>query len=388
MISHLKRIFDYARPSPANGGLHFDRPLLLFQSDDWGRVGVRDREGWDELQAGGIALGESPYDFYSLETAEDVTALRELMGKHRDSAGRNPSIVMNFIMANVDMASVDFEPGRKSPGKEIPLVPLCDGLPGRWQRAYLLEAYQQGIKDRIFYPALHGLTHFCEKAVGRVLAGRGERAESIRNELIWKMWSAQTPYIYWRMPWIGYEYWDPAMEPERRFLSLDEQHPVISRAAEIYRTLFAAAPFSACAPGYRANADTRAAWFDSGIRVAQNGPASKAPHFDEHGMLHTFRTIEMEPAIAPVDLKRTLEAAGECFQRGLPAVVSIHSINFHSTIRDFRTPTLVLLDEFLTALEKKWPTLLYVNDADLFRITSEGMFFADGERVDVGVSAA
>ena len=181
------------------------------------------------------------------------------------------------------------------------------------------------------------------------------------------MWGAQAPYIYRRMPWIGYEYWDREMEPERRFLSLDEQRAAISCAAEIYRAFFGAAPFSACAPGYRANADTRAVWFDSGIRVSQNGPDRKAPHFDEQGMLHTFRALEMEPAIAQVDLKKMLDDVEACFSHGLPAIVSIHSINFHSTIRDFRGPTLALLDEFLTALREKWPNLLYLNDGDLFQ---------------------
>ena len=103
-------------------------------------------------------------------------------------------------------------------------------------------------------------------------------------------------------------------------------------------------------------------------------------------MLHTYRTVEMEPAIARVDLQRLIRDAEDCFRRGLPVVVSIHSINFHSTIRDFRGPTLALLDEFLTALEKKWPTLLYVHDADLFQIASEGFYFAQGARVEVGAT--
>lgn len=376
MITQLRRIWDRAKPSLASDELHFDRPLLLFQSDDWGRAGVRDREGWKELQAAGFALGESPYDSYSLETADDVTALRDVLRNHQDSVGRNPSIVMNFIMANVD-----FERGLDSREKGIQLVPLSDGFPGQWRRPDLFEAYRRGIEDGVFYPALHGLTHFCAKAVSRELDAGGERAEFIR-----RMWSAQTPYIYWRMPWIGYEYWDCEMEPNRRFLSLDEQRSAISRAAEIYQEFFAVAPFSACAPGYRANADTRVAWFDAGIRVSQNGPDRRAPHFDQQGMLHTFRTIEMEPAIARIDLKRLMEGVGECFHRGAPAIVSTHSINFHSTIQDFRTPTLALLDEFLAAVKMKWPSLLFVNDAELFQIASEGFYFAHGTRVEVGVT--
>jgi len=60
-----------------------------------------------------------------------------------------------------------------------------------------------------------------------------------------------------------------------------------------------------------------------------------------------------------------VDRVAACFAGGSPAVISIHSINFHSTIRDFRTPTLKLLDELLTTV-KEVADLLYVNDADLF----------------------
>jgi hypothetical protein len=358
--------------------LHFSRPLVLFQSDDWGRAGVRDREGWEELLAAGLNMGEKPYDFYSLETAEDLHALLEVLRKHRDSTGRRPSMVMNFIMANVDFDRC-FERGQK----EIPLRPLTEGLPGKWHRPQLLEAYQQGIRERLFYPALHGLTHFCERAMARELDAGGKR-----SQLVNKMWRAQTPYIHWRMPWVGYEYWDPEMRPALRFLPVDDQRAAIRRAAGIFRELFATGPFSACAPGYRANADSRTAWFETGVRVVQNGPGERrGPCVDESGMLWTFRTVEMEPAIERCDLERLVAQVEHCFVAGLPAVISIHSINFHSTIQDFRTPTLKLMDEFLGAIEKKWPDLLYVHDADLFSIATEGAYAGENGRVSATTGA-
>ena len=376
MIRRLRNALGLAKQAmPA--GLRFDRPLVLFQSDDWGRAGVRDREGWEELLAAGLNLGEKPYDFYSLETAEDLHALGEVLRKHRDSTGRRPSMVMNFIMANVDFDRC-FEPGQK----EIPLRPLTEGLPGKWHRPQLLEAYQQGIRERLFYPALHGLTHFCGQAVARELDAGGER-----SQLVKKLWRAQTPYIYWRMPWIGYEYWDPEMRPASRFLPVDDQRAAIQRAAGIFRELFAASPFSACAPGYRANADSRTASFETGVRVTQNGPGGRAgPYLDENGMLSTFRTVEMEPATERCDLERLVAQVEQCFVAGLPAVISIHSINFHSTIQDFRTPTLKLMDEFLSAIEKKWPDLLYVHDAELFAIAAEGAYAGENGRVRVSAT--
>jgi len=373
-----RKIWNRYRNVPSVPGLFFDRPLVLFQSDDWGRAGIRDREGWEELRAAGLNLGEKPYDFYSLETAEDLDALGGVLRKHQDSTGRRPSLVMNFIMANVDFDRC-FDPGQK----QIVLRPLTEGLPGKWRRPRLLEAYQQGIRERLFFPALHGLTHFCERAVARELAAGGERAELVK-----KLWHAQTPYIHWRMPWIGYEYWDSELQPALRFLSATEQRDVITRAAEIFRELFAATPFSACAPGYRANADSRTAWFENGVRVAQNGPGGrKDPYLDGNGMLVTFRTVEMEPVVERCNLEKLVTQVGENFAAGVPAVISIHAINFHSTIQDFRTPTLQLMDEFLTTIEKKWPDLLYLHDADLFSLATEGSYAGENGRVKVGVRA-
>ena len=378
MITRLRNALGLAK-AVRPVARRFGRPLVLFQSDDWGRVGVRDREGWEELRAAGLNLGEKPYDFYSLETAEDVHELAAVLRKHRDATGRRPPLVMNFIMANVDFDRL-FEAGQK----QIPLRSLTEGLPGAWHRPQLFEAYAEGIRERLFYPALHGLTHFCEGAIAGELQAGGERSELLRT-----LWRAQTPYIHWRMPWIGYEYWDPEMRPARRFLSLDEQRVRITRAAEIFRQMFGSAPFSACAPGYRANADSRTAWFETGVRVAQNGPGGRQnPALDENGMLSTFRTVEMEPAAEQCDLGKLVNRVAECFADGSPAVVSIHSINFHSTIQDFRTPTLKLLDEFLTTVEKRWPDLLYVHDADLFSIATEGSYAGENGNVRVSATAA
>ncbi len=376
MINRLLRHWNRAKAS-ADLGLRFDRPLVLFQSDDWGRVGVRDREGWGELRAEGLNLGEKPYDFYSLETSGDLQALSDVLRKHRDSAGRHPSIGMNFVMTNVDF------PRTEKGAREFPLRPLTDGLPEPWRRPALMEAYQEGIRERLFSPALHGLTHYCVTAVARELEANDERSQLLRT-----LWRAGTPYIHWRMPWIGYEYWDPNPPPDERFLSLANQRAAIHRAAEIYRGLFAAIPLSACAPGYRANQDTKTAWFEAGIRVVQGGAGERAgPSLDANGMLRTFRNVEMEPATEACELENVVTQANDCLSRGLPAIVSIHSINFHSTIRDFRARTLAMLDGFLSAMEDKWQDLLYVSDGDLWNVATQGIFAGKLEKITVGVKA-
>jgi hypothetical protein len=360
-----RRLWQRGRDLLPITGFHFDRPLVLLQSDDWGRVGLRDQQGLEQLRSAGLALGERPYDFYTLETVGDLAALRAALGKHRDSAGRHPSVQMNFILANLDFAKMSGEGFR-----QIHLLPLAESLPVGWNRPGLIAAYRAGISEGLFHPALHGTTHFCRPAVERSLEKAGDRVAILRT-----LWEAGTPYIHWRMPWIGYEYWDPEQATDDRFLTAEAQRELIGQAVGGFAKLFSALPRSACAPGYRANDDTHRAWAQHGVRVAQNGPgAFMPPHFDRHGILHLSRTVEFEPATtADFSVEAALRDAEACFERGIPAIVSVHSINFHSTVQDFRSRTLQFLDQFFTALESKHADLLYLHDDELYELVSKGL---------------
>ena len=352
-----------------------DRPLVVLHSDDWARVGVRDEEGYEALRRSGVQLGQHPYDFYTLETAGDVTALAEMLKKHKDSVGRSPCMVLNFVLANLDfsrMAARDFQ--------EICLLYLSNGLPGHWKRPKLFDAYREGISEGLFYPALHGLTHFCRPSAEYSLLHDEKRGELLRT-----LWKAETSYIYWRMPWIGYEYHNPG-KPNPGFLAPEVQELLIRRAADEFTKFFSRGPVSACAPGYRSNLDTSHAWAQCGVRVAQSGSgAPLPPHFNEHEILSLSRTIDIEPATRELAIEKYMQLAEHSFRRRVPLVISVHSINFHSTLKDFRTQTLHVLNEFLSALERKYPNLLYVHDEDVFNIVTRGTFVPGDSRVALNV---
>jgi hypothetical protein len=372
LLHFIKTLWNREK-RPAVRGFSFSRPLVLLQSDDWGRVGVRDQEGYEQLRADGMRLGEHPYDFYTLETAEDLNVLHEMLKRHRDSTGRSASLVMNFVLANLD-----FEGMAANGLKQIKL--LSQGLPGSWKRPGLFEAYRQGIADGVFFPALHGLTHFCRHAVEQQISKNGERGMLLRT-----LWKAEIPYIYWRMPWVGYEYCNPE-RPQAGFVSQENQNDLIHEATKIFKTFFSLTPVSACAPGYRANRDTHVAWSGCGIRVAQNGSgAPLAPQMDDCEILNLHRTIDFEPAQRDLPLEKYVQLAEQCFARRVPAIISVHSINFHSSLKNFRGPTLQALDQFLSALEAKYPNLLYVHDEDLYEIATRGKFRTLNGTVSVGV---
>ena len=360
-------------------GHYLSRPIVLFHSDDWVRAGIRDQEGFDKLRAGGLALGDRPYDFYSLETAEDLHRLYEVLLRHRDSVGRPPCLVCNFILANVDFPRVI-----DSGFTKLYLLPLDQGLPGCWQRPGLLETYREGIQKGIIYPALHGLTHFCQMSVEKAIQEKDERGSLLRI-----LYSLDTPMIPERTPWAGFEYRSCLDGKNEGWLDFSSQRQLIGEGKRIFERIFGMAPFSACAPAYRANGDTLRGWKEAGIQVAQNGPGwGLAPYFDSNGLLHLHRNIPFEPFIdnQQCDEEHALAMAEAMFRSQRPAIVCTHSLNFHSTLKNQRELTLEKLDRFLSLLEASHADLLYINDFDLWRIVKKGEWEWNGQRVTVPVS--
>ena len=106
---------------------------------------------------------------------------------------------------------------------------------------------------------------------------------------------------------------------------------------------------------------------------------------DDQGLLTLTRTLDFEPAHAEPSLETGTRLAGECFSRGAPFIISIHSINFHSTVKNFRGPTVRALDRFLSALEAKYPDLLYVHDGDIYDLVTKGTFVSSQGSISVTV---
>jgi hypothetical protein len=306
-----------------------------------------------------------------------VDALTTKLARQNDSVNRSAVASMYFVVANVD-----FEKVAQSNYREIATRALADGFPGRWRRPGLLDAYAHGIAQGTIYAGLHGATHFCRTAVQRELDAGGERAELLQT-----LWKAETPYIFWRMPWVGYEYWDPERPSEVRHLPADVQFTAVNEAVKGLQRMFQSAPISACAPGYRADVNTHRAWKAAGVKSVQNGPgAIRAPRFDRYNLLNVYRNISFEPSVDPhFSVEQCLRSAAECFARGIPAVLSTHSINCHSSLKSFRSSTLRFLHEFLAEVKKRFPDLLYLHDADLYDLITRGEYQAPGGPVKIRV---
>ena len=162
-MTFARKLWQRGRDLLPVAGFHFDRPLVLLQSDDWGRVGLRDQEGLEQLRSAGLALGERPYDFYTLETAEDLAE----SGRSAEAASRlqRPSSLRGDEFHSGESGLRENERREFSADSSSVLLPRA--FPWVGLVPGLIEAYTRGIAEGVFHPALHGTTHFCRSAVER-----------------------------------------------------------------------------------------------------------------------------------------------------------------------------------------------------------------------------
>jgi hypothetical protein len=349
----------------------FHRPVVLFHSDDWGLAGVPTPEVYALLRSQGMVVEANPWDSYSLEKAEDLSALYGILSRHHDIHGRCPAMVFSFVLANIDF------PGMiKNGSDELLLQPLRNGIPDPWDRPGLIKAYREGIRTGFIYPSLHGNTHFNASTVSSILGSGGEY-----KQLLISLYREGTPQLYSKTPWLGFEYRAANGIFARPWIPLGDQKKIIAQSVDEFEQTFGVQPISTCAPGYRANHDTWRAWAGQGFKVAQEGPGLEAgPYQDHDGLLHLPRTVSLEPALVRDRdcLSKALKQVHIAFDKGWPAVVCMHSINFQSAVVNYRDRSLKLLDQFLIHLEQHHKDLSYLHDGDMVGMVEKHLSSSHG----------
>ncbi len=67
-------------------GWRTNRKIVVFESDDWGSIRMPSRKVYKHLLKNGIPVDKCPFSKYdSLASEEDLTALFEVLSKHKGS---------------------------------------------------------------------------------------------------------------------------------------------------------------------------------------------------------------------------------------------------------------------------------------------------------------
>jgi hypothetical protein len=347
VASRLKGVIDNLRAAATV------RPVMVLQSDDWGRVGAPDPMAIERLREKGHPVGESAWDFYGLEDAADLHALADVLRGVTDEEGRHSCMTANFVMANPDirrMVAEDF--------REFRAVAINEGFPAPWVQPPLIEEYRRLATAGVFYPGLHGYTHFSPEGMLRGWHDSGKFGNRMRALI-----AEDVPYLASLTPEINFALLDRSGQSER-FADRATQAQWVKLGIDAFRAAFDRTPVTTCAPGYRCNDVTYEVWKEHGIRLVQTA-GGRAIH-RHHGLLVVERNVRFEPHLDGASaVAAALRRMAEVVECGFPAVVVTHSINYVRRHRVGVDQSLRALAEFLEGALARFPGLRFAHDGDI-----------------------
>lgn len=362
-----------------NSTLYLDKKVVIFASDDWGMLGIRDLEGFERLKAKGYKLEQRDCDYYSLELPEDMEALYSVLSKHRDSFGLPPIFTCNFIVARPD-----YEKIIKTGFREFHYLDLSQGVTGLWKnRDELFNTYKEGIKRGLVYPGYHGLCHFNYEAwLAALRNGEPDLQDCVKEHM------SYIPSL--RRDLFNYEYL--AKVNPITFLSLSAQEEKIKKGVAVFKQIFGFSPVFTIAPKCIWNCDTEKLWHKYSIKYigAGNRRAGVAslPHHrlgerNQWGMIYLIRNVNFEPIRNNACQDAFIEI-DFLFKAQQPAIIETHCINYLSSIKNFRDKSLERLDQLLYLIEEKYPEVIYLSSQQFGHILEKGYcHLRNGERVEV-----
>ena len=343
---------------------------VVFESDDWGLC------AWSPDEQARRVLANTPafrspagrrYGGSTLESAEDVRRLVDTLLEFRGGDGFPPVWQANLVVAAPDYARLT------PPLFDVPSLPLVDlpDTPSRWSRPGLWKQVTEAMTSGVWWPELHGLHHLPEAAWLRALRRGLDDARRAHEQ--------QSP-VCAAVEDSG-EY-DPS-EP----LELRMQH--LEHAVARFSTLVGRPPRSFCPPDYRWDDAVESRADALGIATLQ-GKAEQAGralprwrrlwhrvHWPHHvgRRLHMPARIAFEPMAAEGRSERlgpetTLRAAREAWNRGQPAVISTHRLNYAHLDAAWSDGGRAALRDLLTLLAGD--SAVYLTDVEVHALVDRG----------------
>ena len=348
-------------------GYQCDIPTLVIESDDWGAVRVPSKSA---LKAYLDKFPDAELDQYqlfdTLDSADDVEMLQDVLCRHRGMNNCSPIATLNFAMANPL-----FENNNEVLGQNFLWEPVTE----TYRRVYgsrktsVDVISSQGING-VLRPQLHGREHL------NVTAWRRGISEQSRLRFAYKL----------QMPGLnGGRYC--AIDALNRANTEIDHSKYLSDAQELFMTTFGFASKSFIPPCYVISSSEEKFLPSLGIRCLQTkmrtnrsnqsgklfGVPTIIGHSKKSHLSKSVRNCQFEPSMwmlrgvsSEECVARGLRYIADAFKAHQPAVVCSHRVNYVGGIdKDNRAKCLGCLDVLLGQVVKEWPEVRFMSSDQL-----------------------
>lgn len=126
------------------GHVRFEEPIVIFESDDWGKVNSNESAIFDSTYG-----KRTDWSYDQLENETDLEQLFNKLYSYRNDFERPPVFTANFIVSNPN-----FEATLETGFEELILEPIDSAFPN------LIRSWNKGKTQGVFYPQYHGRLHY------------------------------------------------------------------------------------------------------------------------------------------------------------------------------------------------------------------------------------
>ena len=351
-------------------GWRTNRKILVIESDDWGSIRMPSYKVYTELLNKGFPVDRLSYMKYdSLESNSDLSNLFDVLSSFRDKNGNHPVITANTIMTNPD-----FEKIRQSGFNEYHAEIFTETLKKYPEHDRVYHLYLQGIKEKIFYPQLHGMEHLNVKRWMNALKNGNSATRLAFDYEMFDLSSSHTE--------ISESSFMDSLSPTSHAEIAKQNHRIIE-ASKLFYDTFGYASKTFIAPCYVWRPEHEAAFSKSGFQNIQSGSYQLVPeigiinkfnkklHFtgqyNSYNTSYTVRNCFFEPSNYSEDVvEKCLSQIKNAFRNNKPAIISSHRLNFiGGIVRENRERNLLQLDKLLAKILSDFSDVEFFHSADL-----------------------
>ena len=340
-------------------GWRTKRHIVVFESDDWGAIRMPSREIYERLLSEGYRVNENVYESNdSLAREDDLTALFEVLFKHKDKNGNHPVITANCAVANPDFDKIKDE-GYQNYYYE----PFTKTLKRYKGCEHSFDLWKQGMDEGLFKPQFHAREHLNVARWMHDLQNKDEDVIHVFDYGIMGLFPKSQNKNFYQV----------ALDDSKYILQpLDE---VVSEGLDLFESIFGFKSHTFIAPCYTWKPELEKTLLEKGVIglqgvVYQRRPGGKPiRHFmgtqNKNGQIYTIRNCSFEPA-HNINKSDCINRMRYAFRWNKPAVISTHRINFIGAINEKnRSNNLKQLNILLSEILKRWPNVEFMTSDQL-----------------------
>ena len=337
------------------------RKIVVFISDDWGDLRIRNEEDYRELLNHGFPVDKSPHTRYgALANHQDLYKLYETLTSVKDKNGRFAVFTPFTIMANPDFEKIREENFENYHYEKFPATirRYDDG-------EKTLAAWKQGMEENLFLPELHGRDHLNVPLWLEHLKKGNERL----------LLAFKYHYAYHKAPGMP-------VSPALAFYfnsekSLGFLKNSLKDGIKIFHEFFKRKPVVFNPPNGMFHPAFYEPLSEMGVKTVsskhfrpqpgKSGQITKKYHrfgeLSKNGILHYISNCAFEPVNKGFPGKETtLMQMAAAFRCRKPALINTHRVNYvGSRNPSVRDKNLMELSALLKKMKQKWPDIEFMS---------------------------